>query len=58
MLVPVSTDALAAGLPLENHRLTPGLFVRAAELQGLLGSDIETRDPPHLQSGVCRPCCC
>ena len=31
---PVSTEALAAGLPLENHRLTPSLFVRAAELQG------------------------
>ena len=31
---PVSTEALAAGLPLENHRLTPRLFVRAAELQG------------------------
>jgi len=28
---PVSTEALAAGLPLENHRLTPTLFVRAAE---------------------------
>ncbi|MCC7487800.1 MAG: type I secretion system permease/ATPase [Burkholderiales bacterium] len=31
---PVSPDALAAGLPLEGHRLTPALFVRAAELQG------------------------
>jgi ATP-binding cassette, subfamily C, bacterial LapB len=31
---PVSTEALAAGLPLENHRLTPTLFVRAAEAQG------------------------
>ena len=31
---PVSAEALAAGLPLENHRLTPGLFVRAAGLQG------------------------
>ena len=31
---PVSEEALAAGLPLENHRLTPALFVRAAELQG------------------------
>jgi len=30
----MSADALAAGLPLENHRLTPALFVRAAELQG------------------------
>ena len=31
---PISPDALAGGLPLENHRLTPTLFVRAAELQG------------------------
>src|SRR6185436_7973058 len=31
---PVSKDALAAGLPLEDHRLTPTLFVRAAEAQG------------------------
>ena len=31
---PVSPDALSGGLPLENHRLTPALFVRAAELQG------------------------
>jgi ATP-binding cassette subfamily C protein LapB len=31
---PVSADALAAGLPLEEHRLTPTLFVRAAEAQG------------------------
>ena len=31
---PVSAEALAAGLPLENHRLTPQLFVRAAEIQG------------------------
>jgi ATP-binding cassette subfamily C protein LapB len=31
---PVSADALAAGLPLENHRLTASLFVRAAELHG------------------------
>jgi ATP-binding cassette subfamily C protein LapB len=31
---PVSKDALAAGLPLEDHRLTPSLFVRAAEAQG------------------------
>jgi ATP-binding cassette subfamily C protein LapB len=31
---PVSPGALAAGLPLEDHRLTPSLFVRAAELQG------------------------
>ncbi len=31
---PVSAGALAAGLPLENDRLTPSLFVRAAELQG------------------------
>lgn len=31
---PISPQALAAGLPLENHRLTPLLFVRAAENHG------------------------
>jgi ATP-binding cassette subfamily C protein LapB len=31
---PVSAEALASGLPLEDHRLTPALFVRAAEAQG------------------------
>src|SRR5262245_36012569 len=31
---PISPDALAAGLPLEDHRLTPALFVRAAETHG------------------------
>ncbi|MDY6993028.1 MAG: type I secretion system permease/ATPase, partial [Pseudomonadota bacterium] len=28
---PISAEALKAGLPLENHRLTPELFIRAAE---------------------------
>lgn len=32
---PISGDALKAGLPLVNHRLTPELFVRAAERAGL-----------------------
>ncbi|MCC7410623.1 MAG: type I secretion system permease/ATPase [Gammaproteobacteria bacterium] len=31
---PISARALAAGLPLEDHRLTPALFVRAADGQG------------------------
>lgn len=31
---PFSPDALRAGLPLVNHRLTPNLFVRAAERAG------------------------
>jgi len=31
---PMSAGALASGLPLENNRLTPALFVRAAELHG------------------------
>jgi ATP-binding cassette subfamily C protein LapB len=31
---PVSAEALRAGLPLEGHRLTPSVFVRAAEIQG------------------------
>jgi ATP-binding cassette, subfamily C, bacterial LapB len=32
---PVSRQALVAGLPLEDERLTPALFVRAAERAGL-----------------------
>ena len=31
---PVSAEALVAGLPLVDHRLTPSLFARAAERQG------------------------
>ncbi|WP_419419542.1 type I secretion system permease/ATPase [Legionella sp. D16C41] len=31
---PFSADALRAGLPLENHKLTPALFIRAAERAG------------------------
>ncbi len=31
---PVSARALAAGLPLQDHRVSPALFVRAAEGQG------------------------
>lgn len=31
---PFSHEALRAGLPLVNHRLTPGLFIRAAERAG------------------------
>ncbi|WP_427306296.1 type I secretion system permease/ATPase [Cupriavidus sp. H39] len=32
---PASPEALLAGLPLENHRLTPALFARAAARAGL-----------------------
>lgn len=32
---PVSAETLIAGMPLENHRLTPDLFVRAATRAGL-----------------------
>src|SRR5437667_3125179 len=32
---PVSADALTAGLPLVDHRLTPELFLRAASRAGL-----------------------
>ncbi|GGO83091.1 ABC transporter [Marinobacterium nitratireducens] len=32
---PLSADVLSAGLPLENNRLTPKLFVRAAQRAGL-----------------------
>src|SRR5260221_13100142 len=31
---PLSPDALIGGLPLQNHRLTPMLFARAADLHG------------------------
>lgn len=33
--VPASRDALTSGLPLEEHRLTPSLFERAAKRAGL-----------------------
>ncbi|MBK6741707.1 MAG: type I secretion system permease/ATPase [Hydrogenophilales bacterium] len=33
--IPTSRDALLSGLPLENHRLTPSLFERAAKRIGL-----------------------
>jgi ATP-binding cassette subfamily C protein LapB len=33
--VPLSADALSAGLPLVDHRLTPSLFSRAAKRAGL-----------------------
>ncbi|PPD04392.1 MAG: type I secretion system permease/ATPase [Methylobacter sp.] len=32
---PLSAEALTAGLPLENNKLTPALFIRAAERAGL-----------------------
>ena len=32
---PVSTAALVAGMPLEEGKLTPSLFIRAAERHGL-----------------------
>jgi ATP-binding cassette subfamily C protein LapB len=42
---PLAADALCAGLPLENHRLTPALFVRAAERGGLSASIVRKKLP-------------
>ncbi|MEX2489358.1 MAG: type I secretion system permease/ATPase [Pseudomonadales bacterium] len=38
---PFSPESLTAGLPLENGRLTPGLFVRAAERAGFSAKHLE-----------------
>ena len=38
---PCTRDALSAGLPLENHRLTPSLFERAARRAGLASKVLE-----------------
>ncbi len=38
---PSSAESLSAGLPLENGRLTPPLFVRAAERAGFNASYVE-----------------
>jgi ATP-binding cassette subfamily C protein LapB len=38
---PVSADALRAGLPLAGNRLTPDLFVRAAERAGMTARVVE-----------------
>ncbi|MFA5982729.1 MAG: type I secretion system permease/ATPase [Methylococcaceae bacterium] len=35
LLIPSSAEALSAGLPLEDNKLTPELFVRAADRAGL-----------------------
>ncbi|HQL02470.1 MAG TPA: hypothetical protein PKY02_03775, partial [Synergistales bacterium] len=40
--VHASVDTLLAGLPLENGRLTPSLFSRAAERAGLLTRVVRT----------------
>ena len=38
---PVSAESLTAGLPLVDGRLTPDLFVRAAEAAGFMASHVE-----------------
>lgn len=38
---PISPDALRAGLPLAGNRLTPEMFVRAAERAGMAGRVVE-----------------
>ena len=40
---PISADALQAGLPLAGNRITPQLFVRAAERAGMAARVIERR---------------
>lgn len=46
-----SRDALVAGLPLENNRLTPSLFNRAANRVGLV-SRLVRRPLQHLQKAL------
>src|SRR5438552_3890773 len=48
---PFSHDALRAGLPLENHRLTPSLFVRAAERAGFTAR-VSERSLDHISNLV------
>ena len=38
---PFSAESLVAGLPLEDGKLTPGLFIRAASTAGFLASHVE-----------------
>jgi ATP-binding cassette, subfamily C, bacterial LapB len=40
---PISADALQAGLPLAGNRITPQLFVRAAERAGMAARVVERR---------------
>jgi len=48
---PFSADALCAGLPLVENRLTPGLFIRAAKRAGLT-SRLTQRDIVEIPSQV------
>ena len=48
---PTTLDALAAGLPLENHLLTPSLFARAARRAGLT-SKIVRRELTHIDDNL------
>ena len=50
---PVSADALTAGLPLANGRLTPGLFERAAERAGYAARFV--RRPLHKLNPIALP---
>lgn len=48
---PQSREALAAGLPLENHRLTPSLFARAARRAGI-ASKLMRRDLAEIETAL------
>ena len=48
----VSPTALAAGLPLEDGRMTPALVVRAAERAGLQARIDAGEHPWHLHGGA------
>jgi ATP-binding cassette, subfamily C, bacterial LapB len=48
---PLSADALRAGLPLENHRITPQLFVRAAQRAGFAAKVVK-RSLQHISKLV------
>ncbi|KTD01681.1 type I secretion system permease/ATPase [Fluoribacter gormanii] len=48
---PLSADVLRAGLPLENNRLTPALFIRAAERVGF-SARVVKRSLSHISKLV------
>jgi ATP-binding cassette, subfamily C, bacterial LapB len=48
---PQSREALAAGLPLENHKLTPSLFARAARRAGI-ASKLMRRDLAEIETAL------
>ncbi len=49
---PLSAESLTAGLPIQEHSLTPDLFIRAAERAGFSSRMLE-RQPDELSSLIC-----